>query len=272
MTIPFHLLELAVWPVIFALLTLGRFVSLLLALKVYYFSYFISLRFFFIFFLWFKDVNRESEIELGHSVLSNIFFSIGIILFISSEVIFFVSFFWSYFDSVLVVDCDLGAQWPPVGVLRINPFGVPLLNTLILLSSGVTITWAHFEILSNNIYISVISLIITLVLGVYFLWVQFNEYIEATFRFMSSSYGRIFFLATGFHGFHVILGCILIYFAILRIFLLSSDSNYHYGFEFAAWYWHFVDVVWLFLFIFIYWWGLLCEISYYIFLFLFQFP
>jgi len=204
---------------------------------------------------WFKDVSRERDLIVEHSRLNNIFFKTGIILFITSEVIFFVSFFWCYFDFVLVVDVELGSSWPPIGVQRINPFRIPLLNTLILLSSGVLITWSHFRILKNDWFYRVITLFFTLCLGVYFLVVQYQEYVDATYTFMRSGYGRIFFLATGFHGFHVFLGCLLIFASLYRLLLLSRDSYYHYNFEFSAWYWHFVDVVWLFLFIFIYWWG-----------------
>jgi len=164
-------------------------------------------------------------------------------------------FFWCYFDFVLVVDFELGGVWPPKGVQRINPFRIPLLNTLILLSSGVLITWRHFSILNNNWFYSVITLLTTLILGIYFLCIQYQEYIDATYNFMRRGYGRIFFLATGFHGFHVLLGCVLISARLYRIRRLRCDSLNHYNFEFSAWYWHFVDVVWLFLFIFIYWWG-----------------
>jgi len=205
--------------------------------------------------MWFKDVNRESEVEITHSRFIDKFLSIGIILFIMSEVIFFVSFFWCYFDCVLVVDIEVGSVWPPLGVSRINPFSVPLLNTLILLSSGVSITWCHFRILNNYWFVRVIAIVITLLLGRYFLLIQFYEYKEASFTFVSRGYGRIFFLATGFHGFHVLLGCIMILVRCVRLITLSMEAWVHYGFEFSAWYWHFVDVVWLFLFVFIYWWG-----------------
>lgn len=204
---------------------------------------------------WFKDVRRERDLLIEHRFLNNIFFKTGILLFISSEVMFFVSFFWCYFDFVLVVDFELGGVWPPKGVQRINPFSIPLLNTIILLSSGVLITWSHFSILENNWFIRVVRLLATLVLGVYFLCVQYEEYIDATFTFIRRGYGRIFFLATGFHGFHVLLGCALIFARLIRLLLLSADSLSHYNFEFSAWYWHFVDVVWLFLFVCIYWWG-----------------
>jgi len=246
-------LSLSLWPLIIRGAVLIRFIRLYLSIKVgvnilLLISTLVILN-------WFKDVRRESDFLVEHSFLNNIFFKTGIILFITSEVIFFVSFFWCYFDFVLAVDFELGGVWPPKGIQRINPFRVPLLNTIILLSSGVLITWRHFSILNNDWFYSVVTLFFTLILGIYFLFIQFEEYIDATYTFMRRGYGRIFFLATGFHGFHVLLGCILISGSLYRLLILSSDALSHYNFEFSAWYWHFVDVVWLFLYIFIYWWG-----------------
>jgi len=230
-----------------------RFIRIYLAIKVT-FNLFIVI-FILVILNWFKDVRREADLLTEHSYLNNIFFKTGIILFITSEVIFFVSFFWCYFDFVLVVDFELGGVWPPKGIQRINPFRIPLLNTLILLSSGVLITWTHFSILNNDWFYAVVTLRITLILGVYFLCIQFQEYEDATYTFIRRGYGRIFFLATGFHGFHVLLGCTLILGRLHRLIFVNMDSISHYNFEFSAWYWHFADVVWLFLFIFIYWWG-----------------
>lgn len=249
----FHVIRLRIWPILIRRAVLIRFIRLYLSIKVGFnvlllISRLVILR-------WFKDVGRERDLLIEHRVLNNIFFKTGIILFITSEVMFFVSFFWCYFDFVLVVDFELGRVWPPKGIQSINPFRVPLLNTIILLSSGVTITWRHFSILNNNWFVRVVRLIFTLILGIYFLFVQFQEYIDASYTFIRRGYGRIFFLATGFHGFHVILGCMLISGRLYRLVILSCDSLIHYNFEFSAWYWHFVDVVWLFLFIFIYWWG-----------------
>ena len=249
----FHVLRLRLWPVLIRVTVIIRFISLYLSIKV---GFNLLLLFGIVVILnWFKDVSRERDLLVEHRSLNNIFFKTGIILFITSEVIFFVSFFWCYFDFVLVVDFELGRVWPPKGIQSINPFSIPLLNTIILLSSGVLITWRHFSILSNNWFYRVITLLATLILGVYFLCIQYEEYIDATYTFIRRGYGRIFFLATGFHGFHVLLGCILITGSLYRIIILSCDSLSHYNFEFSAWYWHFVDVVWLFLFIFIYWWG-----------------
>lgn len=249
----FHVLGLRLWPVLIRATVFIRFVRLYLSIKV---GFNILLLFAVVVILnWFKDVSRESDLLVEHRTLNNIFFKTGILLFITSEVIFFVSFFWCYFDFVPVVDLELGNVWPPKGIQRINPFRIPLLNTIILLSSGVLITWRHFSILSNDWFYRVVTLAATLILGVYFLFIQYEEYIDATYTFIRSGYGRIFFLATGFHGFHVLLGCAIIIGSLYRILSLSRDALSHYNFEFSAWYWHSVDVVWLFLFIFIYWWG-----------------
>lgn len=249
----FHVIRLSLWPICIALIVLVRFIRLYLSIKVR-FNIFILISILVIL-IWFKDVRRERDLLIEHRGINNLFFKTGILLFITSEVMFFVSFFWCYFDFVSVVDCELGRVWPPKGIQRINPFSIPLLNTIILLSSGVLITWSHFRILQNNWFTRVIRLLSTLILGIYFLCIQFQEYVDASYTFIRRGYGRIFFLATGFHGFHVLLGCILLTGRLTRFLTLRADCLSHYNFEFSAWYWHFVDVVWLFLFIFIYWWG-----------------
>ena len=253
MTRVFHVISLSIWPILIRGSVLIRFLRLYIFIKIRFNV--LILLVVLVILSWFKDVARERDLLIEHRHINHTFFKTGILLFISSEVIFFVSFFWCYFDFVLVVDFELGNTWPPKGIQSINPFSIPLLNTLILLSSGILITWRHFSILNNDWFVRVITLRVTLVLGVYFLFIQYQEYLDATYTFIRRGYGRIFFLATGFHGFHVILGCILIMASLYRIVLLYCDSLAHYNFEFSAWYWHFVDVVWLFLFIFIYWWG-----------------
>lgn len=249
----FHVLSLSLWPILIRFCVLVRFIRIYISMKIGF--NILILVVVLVILNWFKDVRRERDLLVEHRFLNNIFFKLGMILFITSEVIFFVSFFWCYFDFVLAVDRELGRKWPPKGIQRINPFRVPLLNTIILLSSGVLVTWSHFSILNNNWWVRVITLLITLVLGIYFLIIQYEEYIDASYCFIRRGYGRIFSLATGFHGFHVLLGCILLRASLFRILTLVCDSYYHYNFEFSAWYWHFVDVVWLFLYIFIYWWG-----------------
>jgi len=192
----FHVLRLRLWPVIIRITVLISFVSLYLSIKV---GFNLLLLFGIVIILnWFKDVSRERDLLVEHRTLNNIFFKTGIILFITSEVIFFVSFFWCYFDFVLVVDFELGRVWPPKGIQRINPFRIPLLNTIILLSSGVLITWRHFSILSNNWFYSVVTLLATLILGIYFLCIQYEEYLDATYTFIRRGYGRIFFFSHWF--------------------------------------------------------------------------
>lgn len=208
-----------------------------------------------IFILWEKDVVRERTFQGFHCrrVVEGLIY--GIILFIISEIFFFLSFFWTFFHSRLNPVVDLGTSWPPIGVSPLNPFAVPLLNTVVLLASGVSITFCHQRILNEDWKIAVRSLGITWGLGVYFLILQYFEYKIAGFRISDSVFGSIFFISTGFHGFHVIVGTAFLIIIFIRIVKNHFRIRHHFGFECAAWYWHFVDVVWLFLFSVVYWWG-----------------
>ena len=176
-------------------------------------------------------------------------------LFILSEVFFFISFFWAFYDSSLVPTIELGMVWPPKSVTPLSVYSVPLLNTIILLSSGITVTWAHHALINNFFNKTVVSLFLTVVLGVYFLFMQWLEYNEAMFSIADGVYGRTFFMATGFHGMHVIVGTTFLFYVFLALVSGKLLYNHHFSFEAAAWYWHFVDVVWLILFISVYWWG-----------------
>lgn len=199
------------------------------------------------------------EFKVGKtSFLVKSAYRFGFLWFIISEVIFFFAFFWRFFAFSIVPSTEVGNQWPPVGIEPINPWGIPLLNTIILLSSGVRITWAHSLVkISNRLYsmkkLPSIPLIITIFLGFYFLIIQLVEYSEAPFSIADGVYGTSFFILTGFHGFHVIVGVLFISASLIRLRRLNSYR--HVGFECAIWYWHFVDVVWLFLFSFVYVWG-----------------
>nr|YP_010600234.1 cytochrome c oxidase subunit III [Cyclopelta obscura]WAL05736.1 cytochrome c oxidase subunit 3 [Cyclopelta obscura] len=206
-------------------------------------------------FQWWRDVIRESTYQGKHTqkVVSGL--KIGMILFIISEVFFFISFFWSFFHSSLAPSVEIGMTWPPKGINTFNPMEIPLLNTMILLSSGVTVTWAHHSIMMNNYHQANISLMVTVMLGLYFTMLQGYEYIESSFSISDSIYGSTFFMSTGFHGIHVIVGTTFLTVCLIRNMKHHFSSNHHLGFEMAAWYWHFVDVVWLFLYISIYWWG-----------------
>ncbi len=212
---------------------------------------------------WWTDVIKEAEYEGYHTRVVQISHRYGMILFIASEVMFFVAWFWAFFDASLFSGEKIqyarvaftGGHWPPKGIEVLNPWHFPLLNTLILLTSGTTVTWAHHELLRNNRNGLKVGLILTILLGISFTCIQAYEYSHAPFAFKGSIYGSTFFMATGFHGFHVIIGTLFLSVCLLRAFLGQFSPKQHLGFEFAAWYWHFVDVVWLFLFSCIYVWG-----------------
>lgn len=203
---------------------------------------------------WWRDISREGTYQGKHTLDVTTGLRWGIILFIVSEIFFFISFFWAFFHRRLSPNIEIGAIWPPTGIKPFNPFQIPLLNTCILLRSGISVTWAHHRLISNNFSQSFQSLLITVILGVYFTILQYIEYVEAPFSIADSIYGSSFFLTTGFHGLHVIIGTTFLLICLYRLKLNHFSSNHHFGFEAAAWYWHFVDVVWLFLYISIYWW------------------
>jgi len=205
-------------------------------------------------YLWWKDFTRESLVGYHtHKLESRL--RVAMLLFILSEVFFFVSFFWAFYDASLAPSIEIGMVWPPVGVCPLSVYSVPLLNTVILLTSGITVTWAHHSIINNYFSKSVVSLFFTVFLGVYFLVMQYLEYKEAQFSISDGVYGRTFFMATGFHGMHVIIGTLFLLVVLFHLLNSKLLFNHHFSFEASAWYWHFVDVVWLILFISIYWWG-----------------
>nr|YP_009107275.1 cytochrome c oxidase subunit III [Petrolisthes haswelli]CEH11278.1 cytochrome c oxidase subunit 3 [Petrolisthes haswelli] len=204
---------------------------------------------------WWRDITREGTYQGLHTSIVVSGLQWGMILFIISEVLFFFSFFWAFFHSSLAPSVEIGLTWPPKGITPFNPFQIPLLNTIILLSSGATVTWTHHSIMNSNHSESIQSLSLTVILGFYFTALQAFEYFEAPFSIADSVYGSTFFVATGFHGLHVIIGSTFLSVCLYRLYVCHFSSFHHFGFEAAAWYWHFVDVVWLFLYIFIYWWS-----------------
>lgn len=204
---------------------------------------------------WWKDVRREGSFQGSHSRFVELGLRYGMILFISSEVLFFMSFFWAFFHRRLAPTVELGSIWPPLGIVPFNPLQVPLLNTIILLSSGISVTWAHHSLMAGDHSAAIKGLGITVALGIYFTLLQAFEYYEASFRIADRVFGTTFFVATGFHGLHVIIGTIFLLVCLIRLSRGVFRPLHHFGFEAAAWYWHFVDVVWLFLYVTIYWWG-----------------
>ncbi|MGH6873337.1 MAG: cytochrome c oxidase subunit 3 [Rhizomicrobium sp.] len=230
---------------------------------------------------WWRDVANESVVRHDHTPVVKLGLRFGMVLFIASEVMFFLAWFWAYFNSALFPhDVGIGA-WPPNGIVTLDPWHFPLLNTLILLTSGTTVTWAHHALQEGDRKGAIQGLLLTVILGLSFTGVQAYEYMHAPFTFgfhgnhlplipftdtahsfltagvgnFDAIYGSTFFMATGFHGFHVIIGTTFLIVCLGRAIAGQFTPTRHFGFEAAAWYWHFVDVVWLFLFSCIYVWG-----------------
>ena len=206
-------------------------------------------------FIWWRDVIREGTLEGQHTSMVQLGLRFGMLLFIASEVMFFVAFFWAFFWASLAPVPEIGSVWPPQGVEVLNAWEVPFLNTLILLSSGASVTWAHHAMIAGNRSQTVAALVFTVGLAVVFTGLQVFEYLNAGFTISDGIYGSTFYMATGFHGFHVMLGTAFLAVCLVRVLAYHFTRQHHFGFEAAAWYWHFVDVVWLFLFVSIYWWG-----------------
>ena len=185
------------------------------------------------------------------------------ILFIVSEVMFFFGFFWAYFHFSLSPAIEIGCLWPPYSIQVFDYLHIPLYNTFILLVSGVCVTWCHHNIILKKnetvdkylVEDTIIALILTILLAIHFTGYQLLEYTEASFNISDSVYGSIFFMATGFHGFHVLVGTFFLFVCLIRLWKGHFSINHHLGLEFAIWYWHFVDVVWLFLYVCVYWWA-----------------
>nr|YP_010321798.1 cytochrome c oxidase subunit III [Stenochironomus okialbus]UKO32999.1 cytochrome c oxidase subunit III [Stenochironomus okialbus] len=254
---PFHLVNYSPWPLTGAIGALTLTAGLTKWFHQFNSNLFIlgNLITILTMFQWWRDISREGTLQGLHTIQVVKGLQWGMILFIVSEIFFFISFFWAFFHNSLSPTIELGKIWPPVSIIPFNPFQIPLLNTLILLSSGVTVTWAHHSLMENNHSQTLQSLIFTIILGIYFTILQAYEYLEASFSISDSVYGSTFFMATGFHGIHVIIGTSFLLVCLIRHLNNNFSKNHHFGFEAAAWYWHFVDVVWLFLFISIYWWG-----------------
>nr|ATG83180.1 cytochrome c oxidase subunit III [Tricentrus sp. EMHAU-15062504] len=254
---PFHLVDKSPWPLVssMSLLCLTSGAVIMFSKMEYYIFFTGMLITMMCMFQWWRDIIRESTFQGLHSIKVIKNMKLGMILFILSEIMFFVSFFWSFFHSSLSPSIEIGMNWPPMNIKSFNPMGIPLLNTMILLSSGISLTWSHSALLTKNYSQSMKSMLITIMLGVYFSMLQLYEYLESPFCIADSVYGSSFFMSTGFHGIHVLIGSIFIMITTIRLKKLHYSNYHHVGFECSAWYWHFVDVVWLFLYISIYWWG-----------------
>jgi heme/copper-type cytochrome/quinol oxidase subunit 3 len=255
----YHLVIPSIWPFLAALGALNITLGGVMYMHSYSYGGYVLL-FGFIFtalvaISWWKDVIAEGELSGSHTTVVQRGLRIGFILFIVSEVMFFFAFFWAFFHNSLAPDIVVGGIWPPVGIVPFSAWGVPLLNTYILVLSGVTLTVAHHALTAGVYKIVIEYFVYTLILAVLFTCFQIMEYKESLFTISDGIYGSTFFMATGFHGFHVFVGTIFLTVCFVRISRKLIETDHHLGVEAAAWYWHFVDVVWLFLFVCIYWWG-----------------
>ena len=254
----FHLVDPSPWPIF------ASFSSLVLAFGAVYYFHTKALWLLLIgtalliyaAYMWFREVTIEAEHQGHHTYVVQLSHRYGMTLFIASEVMFFVAWFWAYFNASLFPSEAIGSSWPPPDIKTFDPWDIPLINTLILLLSGTTATWAHHALIEENDRKGLLhGLILTVFLGFIFSCFQAYEYHHATFTMDGNIYGSTFYMATGFHGFHVIIGTIFLAVCLVRVTKGHFTTDHHFGFEAAAWYWHFVDVVWLFLFAAIYIWG-----------------
>jgi cytochrome c oxidase subunit 3 len=259
----YHLVPLSPWPIVIAFLLLLTAIGAVMFMHGHFAGDFLLpaglLAVVFCMYRWWCDVVHEARVDKAHKPVVQKGLRLGMVLFILSEIMFFVAFFWAFFKTSLDPTPALEgvwatghAIWPPQGIETFDPFDLPLMNTLLLLLSGCSVTWAHHALLENNQKDLIRGLFWTVILGITFTCCQAIEYSHAPFGFTQGIYASTFFMATGFHGFHVIVGTIFLLVCLIRARKGHFTPESHLGFEFAAWYWHFVDVVWLFLFVFVY--------------------
>ena len=256
---PFHLVSPSPWPLFTCISLLTLTTSGVLTMhgfnNAYIFLVFAFLALVSSMAFWWRDVISEGTYLGNHTLAVQRGLNMGVALFIVSEALFFLAIFWAFFHSALSPTVELGAQWPPMGIEAINPFELPLLNTIILLSSGTTVTYAHHSLIQGNRSGTLNWLVATIILAIVFTLFQGVEYTVSSFTISDGAYGSCFYFGTGFHGLHVIIGTLFIATGFWRVLAYHSTDNHHLGLESGILYWHFVDVVWLFLFISIYYWG-----------------
>lgn len=256
---PFHIVDPSPWPIITACSALWVVIGFILYIHLYEDGLnLFTLGFLFLIStmaIWWRDVIREATFEGHHTSYVKKGLKLGMVLFIASEIMLFFAFFWAFFHSSLNPTLEIGSVWPPKGIIVINPWHIPLLNTLVLITSGAFLTWSHFAILSGYRKESLEALIYTILLAIFFTLLQYYEYCVASFNISDSVYGSVFYMTTGLHGSHVLIGTIFLIVTLYRLKNFHFTKTSHLGFELASWYWHFVDIVWLFLYIFIYIWS-----------------
>lgn len=256
---PFHIVDPSPWPL---LTSLGAFFTLFgFALYMHFYQNGFTLFLLGLIILlttmslWWRDVIREATFEGHHNSYVRKGLKLGMILFITSEVMLFFAFFWAFFHASLNPTIEIGCVWPPKGIHAINPWHMPFYNTVVLISSGAFITWSHYAMLAGDRNEALEGLFFTIFLAVLFTLLQYSEYSMASFNISDGVYGSVFYMTTGLHGSHVIIGSIFLIVCFYRLYVGHFTKTHHVGFECASWYWHFVDIVWIFVYFFIYWWG-----------------
>jgi cytochrome c oxidase subunit 3 len=256
---PYHLVDPSPWPIVGSMGAFGMTAGGVMYFHKYVYGDLLLLLstvlVLLVMVVWWRDVIREATYQGLHTIVVQKGLKLGMLLFILSEVCFFISFFWAFFHSALVPTVEVGSIWPPVGISPLNAFEVPLLNTAILVTSGATVTWSHHAMINGNRKETIVGLVLTVILGLIFTALQAMEYYEAPFTIADSVYGSTFYVATGFHGLHVIIGTIFLIVSLYRIIGHHLTKHHHNGYEASIWYWHFVDVIWAYLYVTIYWWG-----------------
>jgi len=254
---PYFILNLSPWPILISINTFNLIISnvIIINFKLNFISIINLIIIISISILWWRDIIRERTFQGNHNYRIINLIKLRIILFIISEIFLFISFFWNFLHNSLSPSIELGLNWPPKNIIFFNPLLIPLLNTIILLTSRFTVTLTHLYLLNNLKKKTIIFIILTIILSIYFLLLQILEYNQATFTFSDSIFGSSFYIATGFHGLHVIIGTIFLIINLIRIIKLHFSYIHHIRFELAAWYWHFIDIIWLFLYITFYWWN-----------------
>nr|ABH05002.1 cytochrome c oxidase subunit III [Bombus ignitus] len=251
---PFHMVTISPWPII----TSMNLLNLMLSIILWIYLNNLMLMIFNLMMLilsslmWFRDIIRESTFQGMHSLYIISMMKFSMILFIISELFFFISFFWTFFHNSISPSIEINFCWPPSMIKFFNPFEIPLLNSIILISSGFTITLSHYNLLNNKFKLSIKYLLYTINLGLYFNFMQMFEYYNSFFCINDSIFGSIFYLSTGFHGIHVLIGTMMLLYSFIRMLNNHFSSIHYINFEFSIWYWHFVDVIWLFIYMFYY--------------------
>nr|DBA43746.1 TPA_asm: COX3 [Bombus skorikovi] len=251
---PFHMVTLSPWPIMISFNLMNLMLSLIswIYLQNFFFLMFNLFNFMMTLMMWFRDIIRESTFQGHHSFYITYMLKFSMIMLIISELFFFISFFWTFFHNSMSPSIEINLSWPPKMIHFFNPLEIPLLNSISLILSGLTVTISHYYLLNNNFKLSILYLMLTILLGTYFNMMQIFEYSNSSFCINDSIYGSIFYLSTGFHGMHVLIGTLMLTYSLMRMYKNHFSKIHHMNYELSIWYWHFVDVIWLFIYMFYY--------------------